>query len=128
MHGEAIAYHLLGRRAEADAAFAAFVAKYQSLGSLQVAQLCALRGEAGEAVAWLERAYVTRDTGLSQLKATTYLDRLAHDARYQAFSTRCGCRGSRRLYAGRPTPSTTASSRRRAYASSSSFTTCPIPG
>ena len=84
-HGYAIAYQLLGRRAEADAALAAFAADYHESGALQIAQLYALRGQAGEALAWLERAYAARDTGLSQLKSTAYFASLDGDVRYHAF-------------------------------------------
>lgn len=84
-YGEAIAWQLLGRRAEADAAVAAYIASAQDTGAFQIAQIYALRGEAGEALAWLERAYTQRDTGLSQLKSTAYFDRLEGDPSYQAF-------------------------------------------
>ena len=88
LHGEAVLYQLLGRQAEADGALARFVAGYQDIGPLQIAQLHALRGDAGEAVAWLERAYDARDAGLSQVKSTAYFERIAGDARYRAFLER----------------------------------------
>ncbi len=84
-HGLAIAYHLLNRPAEADAALARLVASHQDVAAVQIAQIHALRGRPEAAMDWLDRAYLQRDTGLSQLKSTAYFDRLAGEPRYQTF-------------------------------------------
>ena len=88
LHGEAVAYRLLGRQAEADAALASFIERHADVGQLQIAQLYALRGDAASAVAWLEKGYAARDAGLSQLMATAYFDRIAGDPGYRAFLDR----------------------------------------
>lgn len=87
-HGRAIMAHLLGKPAEADAALARMSERWPDIAAFQIAQVHALRGRADDAFAWLDRAYQHRDTGLSQLKATSYIDRLAGDPRYVAFLDR----------------------------------------
>ncbi|MFN7976935.1 MAG: protein kinase [Vicinamibacterales bacterium] len=88
LHGEAVAFHVLGRNGEADAALKTFIARHADIGPLQIAQLYALRGDAASSVTWLDRAYVARDSGLSQLKSTAYFDRIAGDPRYLTFLDR----------------------------------------
>lgn len=88
LHGEAVAYRLLGRHADADAALKTFIARHADIGALQIAQLYALGGDAASSVAWLDTGYAARDAGLSQLKATAYFDRIAADPRYLAFLDR----------------------------------------
>ncbi len=88
LHGEAVAYWMLGRQAEADTALASFIERHADVGQLQIAQLYALRGDAASAVAWLEKGYAARDAGLSQLLATAYFDRIAADPGYRAFLDR----------------------------------------
>ena len=83
--GQALAYYDLGRKKEADAALAEYVAKYHTEGAFQIAELYAVRREADKAFEWLERAYAQRDSGLSQMKGDPLLKNLEHDPRYAAF-------------------------------------------
>jgi tetratricopeptide (TPR) repeat protein len=85
MYGLALAYHALGRKKEADAALAGFIAKYQADAAFQVAEIYAFRGEADRAFEWLERAYAQRDGGLTEIKGDFVLKSLERDPRYSAF-------------------------------------------
>jgi serine/threonine-protein kinase len=83
--GLALAYHALGQKQDADAAFAEFLAKHEDEAAFQVAELHAFRGEADRALAWLERSYAQRDGGLAEMKGDPLLRRLERDPRYAAF-------------------------------------------
>ena len=85
VYGEALVYQSLGRRAEADAALVRLVDKYADSGAFQIAHVYAHRGQLDETLAWLERAYRVRDTGLSQLKALPDFWPFERDPRYLAF-------------------------------------------
>jgi hypothetical protein len=50
-----------------------------------IAEIYAYRGETDKAFEWLERAYVARDVGLSNMKGDPLLRNLEHDTRYTAF-------------------------------------------
>jgi TolB-like protein/cytochrome c-type biogenesis protein CcmH/NrfG len=86
-HGQglALAYHALGRKKEADAALAEYVAKFHDGWAYQIAEVYAFRGEADRAFEWLERAYAQRDGGLSEMKGDPLLKNLERDPRYAAF-------------------------------------------
>jgi TolB-like protein/tetratricopeptide (TPR) repeat protein len=83
--GLALAYFALGRKKEADAALAGYVATYHAGAAFQVAEIYAFRRETDKAFEWLERAYVQRDAGLAEMKGDPLLKNLEHDARYAAF-------------------------------------------
>ena len=85
LQGQALAYHALGRKKEADAALAELIAKYQADGAFQIAEVYAVRGEADRAFEWLERAYAQRDVGLTSMKGDPLLKSLERDPRYVAF-------------------------------------------
>ena len=53
--------------------------------AVQIAEICAWRGENDEAFAWLEPAYAQRDSGLTELKVDPILGPLRADPRYGAF-------------------------------------------
>lgn len=84
----ALAHHALGHRKESDAALKDFIAKFQSVGAYQVAGIYAFRGDVGEAIDWLERAYAQRDGGLFLMKADPLLRTLRGDPRYAALLKR----------------------------------------
>ena len=71
----AIIQHATDRRAESDAALLELIAKYAGTAAYQVAVVYAARGEVDLAFEWLERAYVQRDTGLSEMKPEPYFAR-----------------------------------------------------
>jgi TolB-like protein/Tfp pilus assembly protein PilF len=84
-YGFALLYHALGRQKEADATLRELVANYQDVAAFQIAEVYAYRGEVDRAFEWLERAYVRRDSGLSQIKAGgPHIKRLKSDPRYTA--------------------------------------------
>ncbi len=85
LNGLAMVYHALGRKQESDAALAELTAKYQADFAYQIAEVYAFRGEADRAFAWLERAYVQRDGGLTEMKGDPLLKNLERDPRYAAF-------------------------------------------
>jgi len=84
IHGLALAYYALGRKQEADAALADYIAKFHTDGAYQIAEIYAFRGERDQAFEWLERAYSQRDAGLTQMKADPLLKNLRQDSRYSA--------------------------------------------
>ncbi len=53
--------------------------------ALGIAEVYAFRGQADEAMHWLERAYGQKDPGLYYVKADSRLDRIAADPRFKAF-------------------------------------------
>ena len=69
----AIAFHKVGRQAEADAE----LAKVRGLGdtaAFQMTQIYAQRGEPQEALEWLARAYRVRDPGIIAIKVEPLLE------------------------------------------------------
>ena len=61
-----------GDRAAADAALKDFIAKNSKGGAFQIAVLYAIRKEPDEMFKWLDTAYATRDSGLTQLAVTPF--------------------------------------------------------
>jgi TolB-like protein/cytochrome c-type biogenesis protein CcmH/NrfG len=83
--GLALAWHALGRRTESDAALKEATDKYADTMAYQIAEVYAYRGEVDEALAWLERAYRQRDSGLACcLKTDPLMKSVKDDARYAA--------------------------------------------
>jgi len=80
-----IAYHVLGRKKESDAALSELVTKYHASGAYQIALVYAFRNQPDEAFEWLDRAYAQRDSGLSGTKVEPLLKNLHSDPRYAAF-------------------------------------------
>ena len=83
--GYALAYHVAGRKEEADAALAELIDKYQSFSAFQIASVLAFRGDPDRAFQWLDRAYDQRDSGLAETKGNPELKSLERDPRYTAF-------------------------------------------
>ena len=82
LHGQALAYHALGKKPESDATLAELITKYQTLRAYQIAEVYAFRGEVGLAFEWLDRAYTQHDSGLCQIKGNPLLKNLERDPRY----------------------------------------------
>jgi serine/threonine-protein kinase len=59
-------------RSTADAALKAFIAKYSKIGPFQIGVLYAVRKEPDQMFKWLDNAYATHDSGLSQLAVTPF--------------------------------------------------------
>ena len=83
--GYAVAYHRLGRTAEAEAALTHFIDGYQTTAAAQIAEVYADRGDLNATMQWLEQAYRLRDPGLSQLKVLPAYWRFNSEPRYRDF-------------------------------------------
>ena len=59
--GLALAYHALGRKADADAALTQLISKHEETKSYRIAYVLAFRGEADRAFEWLGKAFQYRD-------------------------------------------------------------------
>ncbi len=71
-------------RSTADAALMGFIARYSNIGPFQIAVLYAIRKEPDEMFKWLETAYATRDSGLTQLAVTPFFPPYVNDPRFTA--------------------------------------------
>jgi tetratricopeptide (TPR) repeat protein len=85
LYGQALAYHTLGRKKEADAALAELTVKHDAAAPFQIACVYAFRGDSDRAFEWLERSYTRGDTGLVWLKTDPHLKGLERDARWAPF-------------------------------------------
>ena len=70
----AIAYHALGRRAEAEAKLARIQQAFGDRAAFQYAQVYAQWGQPMDAIRWLQTAYVVKDSGLNEMKVSPLLD------------------------------------------------------
>jgi TolB-like protein/Flp pilus assembly protein TadD len=90
LEGEAMAYHDLGQNAQSDAALAEDIAKYEHDSSWNIAYVLAYRGETDRAFAWLEKAIINRDTGLSDTAITWQFSSLHSDPRWLPYLRKIG--------------------------------------
>jgi len=81
---EALAYYVLKRRQDSDAALSKLIATHATDSPYQIAEVYAYRGEANKAFGWLDTAYREKDPGLNQLKVDPLLTALRSDSRYTA--------------------------------------------
>lgn len=78
-------------RAAADAALKKLTAGDSgSAGAYQVAEVYALRGDAGNTFKWLDRAWANRDPGISMLLFDPLILRYRNDPRFAAFCNKVG--------------------------------------
>jgi TolB-like protein/tetratricopeptide (TPR) repeat protein len=84
----AVALHSMGRRAEAQAALDALLARHAEDGPFQIATVYAWRGEKEQAFAWLDRALAVRDGGIMDLRLDPLVQGLAADPRFAALLAR----------------------------------------
>jgi len=77
-------------RAAADTALKNFSSKYASNGAYQIAVLHALRKEPDEMFRWLDNAYATHDSGLTQLVITPFVFEYRDDPRFVALCQKLG--------------------------------------
>ena len=80
----AIVHRAAGRGAEADAALNELIARHAADAAFQIAVVYAAGGDMDIAFQWLERAYIQRDPGLSDLKGISLLRPLHADPRWSA--------------------------------------------
>ena len=90
LRSRAIIHHAAGRHADSEAALQELIAKHQLDAAYRVAQVYAVRPEPDLAFAWLERAYVQRDPGLSDIKTNPLFRALHTDPRWGAFLRKMG--------------------------------------
>ena len=88
--GLPLAYCALGRKADADAAFASLIAKYAKDAPANIAYDYAYCGEADPAFAWLDKAVAYQDPGLSGIVAENLFDKIRHDPRWLPFLRKIG--------------------------------------
>ncbi len=80
----ALAYHKLGRQADAEAAFARFKALEGNAAAYGYATIYAQWGNTPKALEWLETAVQLRDPQLINLKTEPLLDPLRQEPRFKA--------------------------------------------
>jgi TolB-like protein/Tfp pilus assembly protein PilF len=79
----AVAYHKLGRPADAEAMLAK-LSVFGDAAAWQCAQIYAQWGNTSKALDWLEKALHVRDPGLRDLKTDALIDPLRNEPRFQA--------------------------------------------
>jgi TolB-like protein len=82
--GSAMAYFALGSKADSDAALARMI-KGQADRPFIISRVYGFRGEADEALKWLERAYAEKDSVLCIVKGDPAFKKIEGDPRYKAF-------------------------------------------
>src|SRR5262249_45549381 len=85
-----MAYCALGRKADADAALNALIAKYEKEASYNVAYVYAFCGDADKAFEWLDKAVAYQDAGLSEIAAENLFDKIHSDPRWLPFLRKIG--------------------------------------
>ncbi|OOG53833.1 hypothetical protein B0E47_11520 [Rhodanobacter sp. B05] len=90
MIGLPLAYCARGRKADADAAFAALIAKYTKDAPYNIAYDYAYCGEADQAFAWLDKAAAYQDPGLSEIVTQNLFDKIRQDPRWLPFLRKLG--------------------------------------
>ncbi len=93
LFGLALGHHAAGHTTESEDSTRQLIAQYQETMAYQIAEVFAFRGEIEQAFAWLDRAYVQRDSGMADLKDDPLLRNLYKDARYAEFLRRVGLPG-----------------------------------
>jgi tetratricopeptide (TPR) repeat protein len=83
-HCLALAYHKLGRHADAETALAREKALEGDAGAVDYAEIYAQWGNIAKALDWLETALRLRDPELDGLKTDLLLDPLRNEPRFQA--------------------------------------------
>jgi tetratricopeptide (TPR) repeat protein len=86
----AIIHSRSGEAADSDLAAARLNESYIAADAFQLAEVCAARGEADKAFAWLNKALDERDPGLSHAKASVHLRSLYHDPRWEELTNKVG--------------------------------------
>jgi TolB-like protein/cytochrome c-type biogenesis protein CcmH/NrfG len=84
LHGAAMAHYDLGDTKESEQQLARLIAKYAFGAAYQIAEVYAWRGDKDHAFAWLERARVQHDAGMSYVKVDPLLRKIKGDSRYSA--------------------------------------------
>ena len=86
----AMALQVGNDRAAADASLKKLIAEHGDVAAYQIAQVQALRNDAGATFEWLERARETRDPGVGNTMTDPLVMRYKNDPRLAAFSKSVG--------------------------------------
>lgn len=86
----ALARQLGGDRSAADAALKTLNDRYDGSAAYQVAEIYALRNDAKETFEWLDRAWSSRDPGITSLLFDPFILRYKDDPRFAAFCRKVG--------------------------------------
>ena len=90
MIGLTMAYCALGRKAAADAALNALIAKYEKDAPSNIAYVYAFCGDADKAFEWLNKAVAYQDPGLSEIVTENLFDKIHSDPRWLPFLRKIG--------------------------------------
>jgi TolB-like protein/Flp pilus assembly protein TadD len=90
MYGLPIVYCALGRKADADAALNALIAKYEKDSAYNIAYVYAFCGDADKAFEWLDKAVAYQDPGLSEIVTENLFDKIHSDPRWLPFLRKIG--------------------------------------
>jgi tetratricopeptide (TPR) repeat protein len=90
MIGLPMAYCALGRKADADAALNALIAKYEKETSCDIAYVYAFCGDADKAFEWLDKALAYQDPGLGEIVTQNLFDKIHSDPRWLPFLRKIG--------------------------------------
>ena len=85
LQGLALAYTALGKIMDAEAALQEIRKKYETEGPSQIAAIYAFRGDADAALEWLEKAYLDRDPGVTEIRDDPFFKSLKKDPRFIRF-------------------------------------------
>ncbi|HEV8199827.1 MAG TPA: protein kinase [Candidatus Polarisedimenticolia bacterium] len=88
--GLAMADHALKRDADSDATLATFIPKNEKDWAYNIAEVYAFRGDADKAFAWLDKAIVYGDPGLSEIVTDRVFDGIRADPRFLPFLRKIG--------------------------------------
>jgi tetratricopeptide (TPR) repeat protein len=80
----------LGRKAQADAALDALIAKHEKDAPYNIAYVYAWCGDADKAFEWLDKAVAAKDAGLSDIGAENMFDKIHSDPRWLPFLRKIG--------------------------------------
>jgi tetratricopeptide (TPR) repeat protein len=85
-----LAYHALGRKADADVALAAVIAKYEKDGPSNIAYVYSYLGDADKAFEWLDKAVEYGDAGVGEIAQEPLFDNIHADPRWLPFLRKIG--------------------------------------
>jgi TolB-like protein/Flp pilus assembly protein TadD len=90
MIGLPMAYCALGRKANADAALNAVIAKYEKDAPSNIAYVYAFCGDADKAFDWLDKAVAYQDSGVANIITENLFDKIHSDPRWLPFLRKIG--------------------------------------
>ena len=86
----ALARQIGGDRSAADAALRTLIEKHADSYALEIAEVYVLRNDAKHTFEWLDRAWTTRDPGITSLLYDPFILRYKDDPRFAAFCRKVG--------------------------------------